>query len=275
MTRGVRAILVLGLFTGLFEIAAAQEPARGTSAGEEQAEAVKRPPKGQPDSDQKGLGAGTKFTAQLESSLDAKTAKPGDEISARVSQNVKENGRVAIRKGDRLVGHVTEVKSGANDGSMLGIKFDRLVSGSETMRTNAVLASIISTPSEMRSENEEAPEPMIAPGPAPARAGGGLLGGAGSTVGRTASTVGGATGGLESAVGTTTRGTLGATTGLPAQAGAMLSTPIRAVRVSSVTGAQGSAESSSMLSTRQGNLRLESGTRLQFRVASNGQAHAN
>jgi hypothetical protein len=272
MTRGLKAILVIGLFTGLFETAAAQEPAPGRQAGEEQAQAAKRAPKGQPDSDQTGLRAGTKITAELQSSLDAKTAKPGDEVSARVTQNVKENGRVVVRKGDRLVGEVTEVKSGAeaNGGSALGVTFNRLMSGSETTRVNAVLASIISTPSEMRSDNEggEAPEPVIAPGPAPARAGGGLVGRAASTVGATTGTVGGATGGLGSTVGSTTSGTLGGTTG------AMVSTPIRAVRVSSATSAQGSAQSRSVLSTRQGNLHLESGTRMQFRVASNEQVEA-
>jgi len=267
MTKCLRAIFIVGTFVVLLPLAWAQEPSRGAEPQSEQAQAAKHAPKGQPESDTAGIRAGTKFAAELQSSLDAKTAKPGDEVSARVTQNVKEKGQVVIRKGDRLVGQVTDVKSGAeaNGGSAVGIKFDRLVSGSETTRMNAVLAAIVSTPSEIRSENE-GEEPMLAPGPAPARAGGGLLGGAGSAVGGATGAVAGTAGGLGNTVGGTTRGALGATSAT------MVSTPIRSIRVGSSTSAQGSAESGTMLSTRQGNLRLESGTRMQFRVASSDQA---
>ncbi len=193
MTRNLKAILVFGTFVALLPIVWAQEPKPGTQTGEEQAQAAKRAPKGSPDSDATAIKAGTKVSAELQSSIDAKTAKSGDEVSARVTQNVKENGQVVIHKGDRLVGHVTEVKSGAEaaGGSSLGVSFDRLVSGNESSELHTVVSAILSTPSELRSGNEggEGPEPMMAPGAAPARARGGLLGATGSAVGGTTGAV--------------------------------------------------------------------------------------
>jgi hypothetical protein len=272
MTKSVKAIILLATIGTWLLLVAAEDPARGAQAGAEQAQPAKRAPKEKPDSDATAVQAGTKFAAELQSSLDAKTAKSGDEVSARVTQNIKQDGQVVIHKGDRLVGHVTEVKSTAEaaGGSSVGVSFDRLIRGNESSELHAVVSAILSTPSQMRSENEggEAPEPMMAPGPAPARAGGGLLGGVGSTVGATTEAAAGASGGLGSTVGATTRGTLGSSSGT------MVSTPIRAIRVGSSTSAVGSAESGSMLSTRQGNLRLESGTRMQFRVASSEHVEA-
>lgn len=272
MIKWIRSIIVVGIIGALLPLAAAQEPARGTETGTEHPQAAKRSPNGKPDSDATAIQAGTKVSAELQSSLDAKTAKPGDEVSARVTQNVKENGQVVIRKGDHLAGHVTEVKSGApaSGGSAVGVSFDRLVSGNASSELHTVVSAILSTPGEMRSENEggEGPEPMMGPGPAPARAGGGVLGGVGSAVGATTGAVAGTTEGLGTAVGSTTRGTLGASTG------AMVSTPIHAIRVGSSTSAQGGATTGTSLSTRQGNLHLESGTRMRFRVVSSSEVSA-
>src|SRR5438552_14443616 len=72
---------------------------------------------------------GTTLQAELTKSLDAKKAKPGDEVTAKVTQDVKSNGQVVIHKGSKLVGHVTEAKarSQGESESRLGIAFDRAV----------------------------------------------------------------------------------------------------------------------------------------------------
>jgi len=62
----------------------------------------------QPKEDAAGIRAGTKIKAELESTLDARTAKPGDEVTTRVTQDVKQKGQTVVRKGDHLVGRVTE-----------------------------------------------------------------------------------------------------------------------------------------------------------------------
>src|SRR6266404_913456 len=44
--------------------------------------------------DSSSLRSGTKISAALESAVDAKTAKPGDEVTAKVTHNVKQDGKV-------------------------------------------------------------------------------------------------------------------------------------------------------------------------------------
>src|SRR5260370_20528704 len=75
------------------------------------------------------LGSGTNIQAELTKSLDAKKAKAGDEVTAKVTQDVRSNGQVVIHKGSKLVGHVTEVKARSKEDSesRLGLAFDRAV----------------------------------------------------------------------------------------------------------------------------------------------------
>ena len=77
------------------------------------------------------LSSGTNLQAELTKSLDAKKAKVGDEVTAKVTQDVKSNGQVVVRKGSKLIGHVTEAKarSQGDQESRLGIAFDRGRSG--------------------------------------------------------------------------------------------------------------------------------------------------
>jgi hypothetical protein len=230
------------------------------------------------------LEAGTKITAELETAVSAATAKPGDEVAARVTKNVKQNGEVVLKKGDRLVGRITDVQaaSAAEAGSSLTVAFDRVVHGGATSELQAVVTSVLSTPSEERARREEAmrePEPMPTPMPAPSggssrgsSSGGGLLGGAASTVTSTVNSAAGATapalGGASSTVNSATSATLGSQTGVG------LSTPLRALRLESQAQAEHQSALGSTLSTRQGNLGLESGTRLQLRVVAQSERPA-
>lgn len=218
---------------------------------------------------------GTKISAELMSNIDARKAKEGDKVVARVSKNVKEQGKVVVHKGDRLVGHVTSVKNSLNGkgGSSLGVRFDQLVQGNSTTQLNTVLTSVLAARGEAQGSDSMAMPSMPAPVAAPPAGGGGLLGSAGGAVG---STVGSAVGAAGStlgqaggAVGATTQNTLGANSNLG------LSTPVRQIHVGSSVSAESSAGTSSMLSTRKGNLRLASGTRMRFKVAANGSVRAS
>jgi phenylpyruvate tautomerase PptA (4-oxalocrotonate tautomerase family) len=224
--------------------------------------------------------AGTKVSAALESTLDARTAKPGDRVVARVTKNVKQHGRVVIHKGDRLIGRVTQVHSsaGGKAGSSIAVAFNQLESGGATTQLNAVLKSVF--PAQGASGFGQGPSPLSGPMPQPAPmggpAGGGLLGGARGVAGGIGSTVGSTVGGVAS-----TAGGLGSTVGGASQASlggngsAGLLTPMGAIHL----GAEGSAQSASginsVLSTRHGNMRLNSGTQLQFRVAAQGHAESH
>jgi hypothetical protein len=159
----------------------------------------------------------------------------------------------------------------AEAGSRLAVTFDRLVQGETTTQLNAVVRSIISTPSQERAQREQAMrnEPMAAPQPAPARsAPSGSASGGGSLVGGATSTVGSTVGGAGSTVDAAPRGTVGAATG------ADLSTPVQAIRIQSNAQGENQTGLASALSTRRGDLRLESGTRLQLQVAADSQAQA-
>ncbi len=252
------------------------------------------------DEEASAVKAGTKIDAELASSIDAKTAKPGDRVEARVLKNVKQKGRVVVHKGDRLLGTVTQAQADATGkaGSQMSVAFDRLAGANGETQLNTVLTSVFSSSSALENQPVADTDPMLQPmagasggGMAQGSAGGGgMLGGVGSTVG---STVGGAVGAAGSATGSAvgsvastadsvgstvgrTGGTLGAATGANAGAGSSmgLATPARAIHIQSNTDAQGQSATTSTLSTRHGDLRLDSGTRMQFKVASNTSASA-
>src|SRR5579859_5655235 len=71
---------------------------------------------------------GSEINATLLSSLDSRTAKPGDEIAVRAMETVRVNGAV-VPRGAKLVGHVTSVsaRSNGNAESEIGIVFDKAV----------------------------------------------------------------------------------------------------------------------------------------------------
>ena len=220
--------------------------------------------------------AGTKISAELVSTVDTRTAKPGQEVVARVTKDVKQKGQTVVRKGDRLIGKIqsVEANAAADAGSRMAVTFDRVAHGESTSELHTMVSAILSTPREQRQRMEE-PAPMPAPAPAPrgnGSAGGGLVGGATSAVGSTANAATSTVGGVGSAVGSTV-GVASETT-LGAGGGAMLATPARAIRIESQAGAENQTSASSMLSTREGHLRLESGTQMQFRVAAQSEAQA-
>lgn len=223
------------------------------------------------------ISNGTKISAELMSNVDASKAKEGDKVEARVTKNVKQHGKVVVRKGDRLVGHVTSVENSVNGkaGSGLGVAFDQLVRGNSTTQLNTVLTSVFAADGSGQAEESDSMgmAPMPAPVAVPAGGGGGrgLLGAAGGAVGSVGSTVGAAgstLGRAGGAVGATTQNTLGANSSLG------LATPVRQIRIGSSASAESSAGTSSMLSTRTGDLRLASGTRMQFRVAGDSSVQA-
>ena len=73
---------------------------------------------------------GTVIPVELTKSIDAKKAKTGDGVEAKVTQDLKaENGHVLVPKDTKVVGHVTEAQARDKEQkeSQLGITFDRAV----------------------------------------------------------------------------------------------------------------------------------------------------
>lgn len=75
------------------------------------------------------IANGTAVNATLNGSLDSKKAKPGEQVVARTTQDVKEHGKTVLPKGTKLVGHVTQASARAKGDaqSELAIQFDRAI----------------------------------------------------------------------------------------------------------------------------------------------------
>jgi hypothetical protein len=78
----------------------------------------------------KRLAPGSVIPVQLTKGIDAKKAKSGDEVVAKVTQDMKNNtGDVIVAKDTKVLGHVTEAQPHSKEQkeSQVGIAFDRAV----------------------------------------------------------------------------------------------------------------------------------------------------
>jgi hypothetical protein len=142
------------------------------------------------------ISDGTKIDAALTSSLDAKKNKTGDPVEARTTQDVKQDGKVVLKKGTRLVGHVTQTQARASGQaqSQLGIVFDHAVmKNGEEVPFHATIQALAVAQSS--AATEAGADDMMATGggmgamSGTAKGGGGMLSGATSTTGAAAGSV--------------------------------------------------------------------------------------
>jgi hypothetical protein len=224
------------------------------------------------------LQSGTQLSAQLEHTLDARHAKPGDRVMLKTLDAVKQNGRTVIPKGAQLVGHVTDVQqqTKSNAESHIGVLIDRLRTGSTETPITASILSITQARSQARAGNNDLFESdTMAQSSSSTRSsssggsgrnGGGLLGGVGSTAGgvvnTTTSTAGNVAGTTTNAVGNT----VGATTSVAGNTTGNLNGALRGLQVTQSSDA--SASGGSTLSLTGRNLRLESGTTFNLAVSN-------
>lgn len=75
------------------------------------------------------IPAGSIVEATLLKALDAKKSKVGDEVTAKVTRDLKAGDQVLIARNSKIVGHLTDVKAKSKDQaqSLLVIGFDRAV----------------------------------------------------------------------------------------------------------------------------------------------------
>lgn len=223
------------------------------------------------------LASGTTLNAELTHSLDAKSAKPGDEVTAKVTEDVKSNGKVVVHKGSKLVGHVTEARARTKDNadSQLGIVFDKAVlkSGEELSFNGAMQAMAPPVNAALAASGEES---SMINAPSPGGGGGARRSGGGGLVGGVTSTATGVTGGATGAVTGATTGTVNGTGGLvgglTAQ-GRLTNASQGAIGLQGLTltsATAGSAQGSVVSSTTR-NVKLESGTQMLLKVAGAAQ----
>ena len=82
--------------------------------------------------------------AELETKLDSKTAKAGDNIVVKTKTAIKTADGTVIPKGSKLVGHITGVQpSGAGANSQVALQFDHIeLKGGQSMPVQSQIQSI-------------------------------------------------------------------------------------------------------------------------------------
>jgi antigen 43 len=227
------------------------------------------------------ISSGTKIDATLANSLDAKKSKPGDPVEARTTQDVKQDGKVLVKRGTRLVGHVTEAQARTSEQSQsqLGVIFDHAVlKNGQEVPLNATIQALASaqstTAATAGSDDIVASDGGMGSASGTARSGGGLLGGVASTAGATAggvvNTAGSASGSAGGTLSGATRST-GAVGGLTSEGRlASNSSGVFGMQGLSINSAASSATQGSMIVSSTKNVHLNSGTQMLLNV--NGQA---
>jgi hypothetical protein len=117
MKRALFPALTLILFAA---VSPAQDSPQGTSPA-----AANSAPQAQA---QTPFAAGSVISAELSKSIDAKKAKPGDRVEAKVTVDLLAEGKIVIPRNAKIIGHITDAKphSKQSPDSMLGIVFDQI-----------------------------------------------------------------------------------------------------------------------------------------------------
>lgn len=138
------------------------------------------------------LASGTALNAELISSVDSKKVKAGDTVEAHTTVDLRNDGRMVIPRGTKLVGHVTEASARAkgDSESALAIQFDKVIAknGAEISLT-AEIRAIAAPVSDFSPSEGPGRDPMADRGAA--AAGGSPMGASRSQAPPTAPPAGG------------------------------------------------------------------------------------
>ena len=108
--------------------------------------AAQAPPPSENTGGAASLAGGTILNATLNSSVDSKKAKPGEQITAHTTEAVKSSdGRTILPNGTKLIGHVTQASARGNgqEQAMLAIQFDKAVlKDKQELPLNVVIQAI-------------------------------------------------------------------------------------------------------------------------------------
>jgi hypothetical protein len=120
------------------------------------------------------LSTGTPINASLVGTLDCEKSKPGDVVTAIVTESVTYQRSVLLPKGSRITGHVVRTGADGEETSALFVEFDRVIlkNGQEAVLNAGIqaLAPATAAPTipsrEKYEENRMAGVTKIAPTPA-------------------------------------------------------------------------------------------------------------
>ena len=122
------------------------------------------------------IAEGAKIDATLVSWLDARRSRVGDPVQARIEQDVKQGGKVVLKKGTQLGGRVTVVQSRGSQGqSQVGISFERaLLANGQSIPFHASIVALSApqsaSPTGARANDAVASSSTMGATPASARA---------------------------------------------------------------------------------------------------------
>lgn len=225
--------------------------------------------------------SGTRLAGELQSTVDVRRAKVGDQVVLKTTRAIKSGGHTVVGKGAKLIGHVTEVtqKSKGSGDSSIGLVFDRLEQGSLTFPITATISSITRTSTNASSGDDDLfANDSATSSHASTRSsvnsgnGSSLLGGVTSTTGAVLSTTTTAAG---NAVGSTTSAagsTIGATTSGVNESAAAVGRSLGRIQISESSNT--SVAGGAVLSLRGENLRLEKGTNFNLVLKQSASAGA-
>jgi hypothetical protein len=211
------------------------------------------------------IAPGSVIPVELTKTVDAKKAKTGDEVVAKVTEDMKtESGQVLVPKDTKVIGHVTEVQARSKEQkeSQLAIVFDRAVTkDGNTMQQLMSIQAVVGQPQNNNANAPGGNEQAAIPSP-----GGGMPAGGGGGGGRTGSMS------SPQASNTTPRPSASAGTTAP-DTSSNVSHPAINAQTQGVIGianlnlspASGGAPGSVMMSEKS-NVKLESGTMLLLKV---------
>jgi hypothetical protein len=220
------------------------------------------------------LDSGTRMTGELQSAIDARKAKVGDQVVLKTTLAIKSQGRTVVSKGSRLLGHVTEVSQNSKGSgeSRIGLLFDRLEGGSLNVPIAATITSVVNGTARARTNDADlfadagsATSTRASSGSArSSSSGSGSL--VGGVVNSTTATVGGVVGGTTAAVGST----VDSTTNVVGNTTTGVGRSLGGIQISQSSNT--SVEGSSVLTLQGGNLRLEKGTTFNLMLTESASA---
>lgn len=233
------------------------------------------------------LPDGTKIDATLATSLDARWSRPGDDVEVRTEEDIKGDGKVVLKKGTHLVGHVTQaqMRAGKQTQSQLGIVFDHAVlkDGEEVPFSASIQALASAQPASPPTADDLMASGGGLSGVRGSARGAGLTSGMASTANATTgAAAGGSTGALMNAsasVPLDAGGTQNMATRSSGAVGGRTATGRLSPGSSGVFGLEGvsidaapsaAAQANTTFSSSTKNIHFDSGTQLLLRI--NGQA---
>lgn len=207
------------------------------------------------------IAPGSVIPVQLTKTVDAKKAKTGEEVVAKVTQDMKtQSGQVLVPKDTKVIGHITEAQARHKDEkeSQLGIAFNQAVLNNQQVNLPMSIQAVIG-PQTNNDDNASSATPTAggsAPS-APAAAGNSPMGGRSPNAGtgETAPPAGPPSGGEAPQQTASKRPQInGQTQGV--------------IGISNVTLAPASnGQQGSVLTSDKNNVKLESGTMLLLKVS--------